>query len=389
MQCHHFDAGRCRSCTLLPLSYEEQLARKEDRVRAVLAGWDGDDGPRWLPPFRSPESGFRNKAKMVVSGSAARPVIGILDEGGRGVDLRDCPLYPASLQAAFAPLADLVTQAGLEPYDVPGRTGELKYLLVTQAPSGELMVRFVLRSAEALPALREHLPALRDALPRLLVASANIQPEHTAIIEGEREVLLSAAATLPMQVNDVLLHLRPQSFFQTNTAVAAGLYRQAREWVGPAAVPAAPAATPRPAAVRVWDLYCGVGGFALHVAGPGREVIGVERSVEAVASAERSRREAGYERVGFLADDATAFALEAAFPPAMVLVNPPRRGIGPELAAWLEGSGVERVLYSSCNPASLARDVAAMPSLRPRVARLFDMFPFSPHAEVLTLLERG
>lgn len=378
MQCHHFESGRCRSCALLPLSYEEQLRRKESGVREQLSAWESDGaGPAWSAPFRSAESGFRNKAKMVVSGTATAPVIGILDAELRGVELSDCPLYPPGLQAAFEPLRELIVAAELVPYNVSARRGELKYLLVTQSPAGGLMVRFVLRTAEPVDRLRAHLPRLQRALPQLVVASANIQPEHKAILEGDREVLLTEADTLPMLVNDVLLHLRPQSFFQTNTAVAAGLYRQAREW--------AAAGQPR----RIWDLYCGVGGFALHLAGSGREVVGVERSQEAVASAERSRREAGLQRVGFLADDATAFALESAFPPDLVVVNPPRRGIGPALGTFLEESGVGQVLYSSCNPASLARDVAAMPSLRPRAARVFDMFPFSDHVEVLVLLERG
>jgi 23S rRNA (uracil747-C5)-methyltransferase len=76
-------------------------------------------------------------------------------------------------------------------------------------------------------------------------------------------------------------------------------------------------------------------------------------------------------------------------PPDLVIVNPPRRGIGPELSGWLEGSGVRHVLYSSCNAQSLARDLAAMPSLRPVRGRLLDMFPHTTHYEALTLLERS
>src|SRR5699024_2221540 len=107
----------------------------------------------------------------------------------------------------------------------------------------------------------------------------------------------------------------------------------------------------------VWDLYCGVGGFALHCAAPGREVVGIETSEAAVAAAERSRLDAGLESVRFLAGDATAFALSSPETPELVIVNPPRRGIGATLAGWLEESGVRHVLYSSCNATSLARDL--------------------------------
>ena len=138
----------------------------------------------------------------------------------------------------------------------------------------------------------------------------------------------------------------------------------------------------------VWDLYCGVGGFALHVAEPSREVVGIETSVEAVASARLSAQEAGLDRVTFEAGDATAFALAAERAPDLVVVNPPRRGLGEDLSRWLEGSSARHVVYSSCHAGSLARDLALMPSLRPRQAQVLDMFPQTAHYEVLTLLER-
>lgn len=372
MQCHHFDAARCGSCTLIRQPYAEQVAAKQERCAELLAPFGPLD---WQPPVTSVEQGFRNKAKLAVGGTVDAPTLGILDRGA-GVDLRDCGLYPASLQAAFPVLAAFVTLARLVPYDVPARRGELKYLLVTQSPDGDLMVRFVLRSTESLPRLRKHLPWLLSALPRAVVVTANLLPEHKAVLEGPDEVVLTERATLRMRVNDVDLHLRPQSFFQTNTEVAAALYRIGRDWVD--------AAAPR----TVWDLYCGVGGFALHVAAPGRRVVGIETSAEAVASAEQSRDDLGLDDVRFAAGDATAFALGADGPPDLVVVNPPRRGTGPELAGWLEASGVRDVVYSSCNAASLARDLAAMPTLRPRRARLLDMFPQTGHYEVVVALHR-
>jgi len=374
VHCEYFTRGVCRSCALLDQPYAAQLADKERHCRELLAA---HSGITWLPAVASAESGYRNKAKMVVTGTSDRPVLGILDPEGAGVDLRDCPLYPEPLRAAFPALADLIGRAGLTPYDVAGRRGELKYLLVTLSPDEELMVRFVLRSTEPLARLRKHLPGLLAALPAVRVASVNVQPVHQAVLEGDREILLTDTATLPMRLNGLRLLLRPQSFFQTNTEVAAALYRQAAAWVDDAAPSS------------VWDLYCGVGGFALHCADGVRDVVGVEVSAEAVASAVASRDLAGLERATFVADDATAFALRAATSPDLVVVNPPRRGIGPELAGWLERSQVSHVVYSSCNAASLARDLATMPSLRPRAARVLDMFPQTAHYEVVTLLERG
>ena len=134
----------------------------------------------------------------------------------------------------------------------------------------------------------------------------------------------------------------------------------------------------------VWDLYCGVGGFARHLAAPGRTVVGVELSADAVAGA----RAAAGGLAEFVAADATAWAGEQSTVADLVVVNPPRRGIGPDLASWLEGSGVRHVLYSSCQVDSLARDLTAMPSLRPARAQVFDMFAHTEHFETLVLLTR-
>lgn len=383
MRCAYYDSGVCRSCTLIEVPHATQIATKQAHLEDLIGG-----SVDWLPPLVSAESGFRAKAKMVVAGTVDAPTVGILDAAGRGVDLRDCSLYPPGLTASFPVLADFITRAGLTPYDVPARRGELKHVIVTLSPDGEVMARFVLRSTESLARIRKHLPWLLERLPRLAVVTANILPAHAAVLEGEREDVLTSRDSLAMDMGDVVLHLRPRSFFQTNTAVARALYAQVAGWVDDAG------------AASVWDLYCGVGGFALHCVSPGRAVVGVEVSEQAIESARLSAAEmvsaaemartgvAGADLTRFVAADATAWAAEQDRAPDLVIVNPPRRGIGADLAAWLEGSGVPTVVYSSCNAVTLARDLEAMPSLRPVRGRLLDMFPHTEHYEAVVLLER-
>ena len=403
MECAYYDRAVCRSCRWLAEPYQAQLERKWAVARAAVPAAE------WLEPVASRESGFRNKAKMVVAGTLDAPSVGILDAHGRGVDLRECGLHTPGIRAALPHLADFVTTARLEPYDVPSRRGELKHVLLTESPDGELMVRWVLRSTEAVARLRKHLPALRDRVLAIAVVSANILPEHKAALEGETEIPLTESQHLRMALGGVALYLRPQGFFQTNSEIATVLYARAREWVD--------ALAPR----LLWDLYCGVGGFALACASPAddvlpaddvpahdgttaaddvptslrdvppvpaprRAVVGVETTEAAVVAARRSAAEAGL-AARFLAADATTFALESETAPDVVVVNPPRRGIGPELAAWLEASATS-VLYSSCDATSLARDLAAMPSLAPVRAQVFDMFPQTDHFETLVLLQR-
>src|SRR5699024_10693995 len=121
---------------------------------------------------------------------------------------------------------------------------------------GDLMVRFVVRTQHGLDVLRSRRARLLELVPEAQVISVNLLPEHKAVLEGSREETLHGGS-LRMNLDRVDLHLRPQSFFQTNTAVAIGLYDQVAEWVDSME------------ASSLWDLYCGVGGLALHCARPG------------------------------------------------------------------------------------------------------------------------
>ena len=397
--CILHEAGTCRSCPHLALPLPDQLAAKQSRVASLLAARVTTD--LWEPPAASAPERFRNKAKMAVAGTTARPTLGILDSAGHGVDLRTCPLHVPAIEAALPVLAGLITDLGLRPYDVPTRRGELKHVLVTASPDDDLMVRFVLRSRRHLDQLRAALPDLRRSLPQLAVASVNIQGVHQAVIEGPEEIVLTEENRLLMRLSlpvlgagtpavrcadgvELPLYLPTRSFFQTNTAVAEALYATARDW----AEEAEPA--------RVWDLFCGVGGFALALAAPNRRVLGVEVSASAIDGARAAadlmgldpalvRFEAGDARI---LDPAAGERAGGAQRPDLLVVNPPRRGIGEQLAGRIEASGVERVLYSSCNPRTLAADLAHLPSMRVVRSRLFDMFPHTEHAEVLVELVR-
>lgn len=376
MNCHYYQAGACHSCTLIQTPYSQQLASKQEKAQQLLAPWPSVS---WHPPVASAQEDFRNKAKLVVTGSSQQPKLGILGPKFEGQDLRDCPLYTPQIRQAIPVLEELIRRAKLTPYSVAQKKGELKNILVTSSDRGQLMVRFVLRSKKLLVAIRSQLDWLQGQLPQLEVVSINLLREHVALVEGPEEIILTQAKTLPMQVGGLTLHLRPQSFFQTNTAIASALYQRGASWVKQA--------TP----ASLWDLYCGVGGFALFAAqqlGPDSRVTGIEISTEAIASAQRTVAEAGLSGIDFIAQDATSYALESGQVPQMLVMNPPRRGIGQQLAQWVETSGIEQVVYSSCNVESFAKDLAAMPSYRPVEGQVMDMFPHSSHFEAIFRLER-
>ncbi|EOI3505437.1 23S rRNA (uracil(747)-C(5))-methyltransferase RlmC [Cronobacter dublinensis] len=374
MHCALYDAGRCRSCQWIEQPLDTQLADKMTDLRALLAELPVGD---WCAPVSGPEQGFRNKAKMVVSGSVEKPLLGMLHRDGTPVDLTECPLYPASFYAVFAALKPFIARAGLTPYNVARKRGELKYLLLTESTlDGGLMLRFVLRSTTKLEALRAALPALLAQLPQLTVVTANIQPVHMAIMEGDEEIWLTEQQALAENFNGVPLWIRPQSFFQTNPTVASALYAAARDWVR--ALPVH----------HMWDLFCGVGGFGLHCATPEMTLTGIEIAPEAIASASASAQQLGLRNVHFQALDSTDFATGQQAVPDLVLVNPPRRGIGEALCDYLSRMAPQYIIYSSCNARTMAKDIKQLPGYRIARVQLFDMFPHTAHYEVLTLLVR-
>lgn len=413
LSCTYFDSKICQSCSLLPLSYSQQLAHKEERIHALLPF----PSHVWEQSMPSAPSYFRNKAKLAVGGSVESPILGIMHRDFSFHELTECPLYTPAMYAAFPVIREFITRARLFPYNPATNRGELKFVLLTVSPSGQMLLRFVLRSHESLVRIRKHHVWLRERLPQICVLSANIQPHRSAILEGEEEIIIEGSA-LPFDIAGVRLYGRARSFFQTNTAIAERLYLTAAHWMinelhrqsesddSPFPSIAGVATSP---ALRIWDLYCGVGGFALTIASQLKksllrktsealsrvslDILGIEISEHAVLSAQKSAEEL-HLPARFVAGDAIALAREITHSspthttyPNVLIVNPPRRGIG-ELAAWIEEISPQYVLYSSCNPESLAKDAHTLTSYECLRAQIFDMFPHTEHGEVLTLLRR-
>ncbi|EPO5263391.1 23S rRNA (uracil(747)-C(5))-methyltransferase RlmC [Providencia rettgeri] len=374
MHCEKYATGQCHSCQWLTLTPEQQIIEKQSQLQALLPAIDTS---LFQPPVTGPQTAFRNKAKMVVSGSVEKPILGIVGRDGQGVDLTDCPLYPDAFSDVFSAIIPFIARAGLTPYNIERKRGELKYLLLTQSHhTGKFMLRFVLRSEKKVEQLKKALPWLQEQLPQLEVITANIQPVHMAIIEGEDEIFLTEQRTLRDEFNQVPLFIRPQGFFQTNPIVAAKLYQTAREWVKALDIDS------------LWDLFCGVGGFGLHCAEKDTRLTGIEISAPAIASAQQSADELGLKHVEFKALDSTRFATANQDIPQLILVNPPRRGIGKELCDYLTHMQPEYILYSSCNAQTMAQDLQLLAGYQVCKVQLFDLFPHTAHYEVLTLLMR-
>lgn len=386
LNCHHFNQQQCRSCQWLEKDEAEQLSEKTEELKRLISPFILQNKTEILPPVFSDISHFRNKAKMVVSGSVERPILGLLKDQAApqsGVDLTDCPLYAEGIETLFPILKDFIGRAGLVPYNIAKKKGELKYILITQSQYNQsVMLRFVLRSTQKQPLVERELPELLAKLPENSVVSLNIQPQHAAILEGETEIFLTEQTTIEEKFNGIPLFIRPQGFFQTNPKVASQLYKTAQDWIKYFPIQ------------HLWDLFCGVGGFGLHCAkmlqskNSTASLTGIEISASAIASATKSAEKLGLKNVTFASLDSAQFATSnnEQKKPDLVIVNPPRRGIGKELAKYLNELAPQYLIYSSCNAHSMAKDFEAFTNYELHKVQLFDMFPHTSHYEVLTLL---
>ncbi|OFZ42460.1 MAG: 23S rRNA (uracil-5-)-methyltransferase RumA, partial [Bdellovibrionales bacterium GWC1_52_8] len=377
--CSHFTQSSCRSCEWMELDYPAQLLKKEEQLRHSLEFFS----PFALEPtVRSKRQGFRNRAKMSVTGTVEQPVIGLLGEDvlDAGRELLNCPIHHPKLNELLVALPELIRKYKLIPYNIASRKGELKALIAYYSPgpenqSGQFYLRFVLRSKECVSRLRKALPELQSRIPELVCISANIQPVPHAILEGPEEILITERATIDYWLGALKLRLAPQAFVQTNQEVAVELYQTAARWIGEAQ---------QGRRGKCLELYCGQGAFSFAAANMAEEFLGIEINPEAVRNANAQAAELGLGHLKFICADATQVEAELqAHRPELVLVNPPRKGLGGAVELLLRNPP-EQLLYSSCNVDTLASDLRILATgYRLRRAQIFDMFPHTEHFETL------
>ncbi len=374
--CTYYNREICHSCETLEQDYSQQIETKEQTIRDALPFFPD---LKLEPSCRSAQQGFRNRAKMYVTGLVDAPVIGLWGETNLddGRELINCPIHHPKLNPLLQAMPALIQQFQLIPYRIQARQGELKGLIAFYSPlTDQMYLRFVLRSQECVSRIIKSLPTLQNQFPQLVCVSVNIQPIPHAILEGPREILLTPKTYIDHQVGPVRFRLAPQAFVQTHFEMAALLYQTATRWIQEA----------KPS--KVLDLFSGQGAFSFFAAQSAPEILGIEINPEAVATAQQSALEQGYTHLKFKALDAGKIADELhSYQPDLIIANPPRRGLGSSLTL-IQKQKPQHLIYSSCSIETLAMDLKALSedySLK-RI-QLFDMFPHTGHFETLVWLK--
>ncbi|MBR3553045.1 MAG: 23S rRNA (uracil(1939)-C(5))-methyltransferase RlmD [Clostridia bacterium] len=375
--------SQCGGCAYCHIRYDAELEAKRRRVEDALRRIGGLDisVPAILSPGETRR--YRNKAQFPVGLSRnGRTEIGFYARRShRIVDCRDCALQPAE----FAPLLNVIArwaaECGVSIYDETTGRGALRHIYLRKGfATGQLMVCLV-AATDRLPRLDMLCDRLTAENKNIVSILLNINPGRTNVVLGDRCVTIFGADAIEDELCGLRFRIAPQSFFQVNPAGAELLYRKAADFA---------ALTGHE---TLLDLYCGTGTIGLSMAAKAKQVIGVEVIPEAIEDAKENAARNGITNARFFCADASGAAaalLQEGLRPDVVVLDPPRKGCSPDVIDAVAQMGPDRVVYVSCDPATLARDCKAFGEKDYHVSDTVavDMFPRTVHVESVVKLIR-
>lgn len=375
--------GRCGGCVWRHIRYEAECRYKQQWVEDTLRRVGGlDITPLPLVAAETAE-GYRNKAQYPVAAGEREPLIGFYaPRSHRIVPMRACRLQPTGYQAVLDAVAKWMTENRVPAYDEETNTGFLRHVYIRQGTvTGEMMVCLVCKNGKV-PAADALIVAVRNAAPTLASLVVNINPHRTNVILGDSGYTLWGSDTIEDALCGLRFRLSPHSFYQVNHAQTERLYALAAEAAG------------LTGAEILLDLYCGTGTIGLSMAKNAVQLIGVEVVSPAVEDACRNAAANRIANARFICADAAEAAKQLAaegIHPDVVIVDPPRKGCDGALVQTVAQSmAPTRIVYVSCDPATLARDLKRFTGQGYAVqwVQPVDMFPRTAHVETVALLGR-
>ena len=377
--CRHF--GVCGGCRFQDYAYEQQIASKEAQVRDSLTRLGGFAEPPVAPIVPAEQQyGYRNKLEYSFAPDDEGLVLGFHRAGrwDEVIDIEECLLTTDLGNAVREAVKRWAREEGLEPYDQETGTGYLRHLVVREGRNTrQLLVLLVTAPGERFDA---------DFLVETLTRFPEVRSIHWAVNDRPAEVtnlptrLLWGDEWIEEELSGLRFRIRPNAFLQTNTAMAERLYRLARD------------AAQLTGTETVYDLYCGTGTIGLSLAADAAFVWGVEISEESVACAIENATANGIENARFFAGNvgqSLEELREKAGQPDVVVVDPPRAGLAGKALRRTGALQAPRLVYVSCNPTTLASDLAVLrDEFGYHLERCtpVDMFPHTPHIESVSSL---
>ena len=379
--CPHYP--NCFGCPLIDRPYPDQLTIKRNRLAEALAPYPalvGLEIPAVVPS--APRLGYRARVKLVVRNIKREIATGLYyPKSHRVIDISSCPVHPKPVNRVLQYLKRQMIRLGIKPYNETEDSGELRYLDFCYSFSqSKLGITLVTRHA-AFPQGQELARALHRRFSFISGVVQNINEERGNVIWGQRFRSLWGRDSIVEQIGFLKLKLPAGVFSQANPSVARRIYEtvvtlanlKGRE--------------------KVLDLYCGVGPLSLHLATAAASVWGVDDDSLSISTAKQNARMNGYHNCRFFVGDVAEKIEEAKHQFSeidLIVCNPPRKGLQPQALEAMLTARAPKILYVSCDPVTLARDLDRLTGNGYRLAGLqpFDMFPQTEEVETIALLER-
>ena len=371
-------AKKCGGCAYQGSSYEEQLNIKTDKVKRLL---------RDLCPVRAVigmENPYHYRNKIHAAFGRLRDgriISGIYQEGTHKiVPVDDCLIEDETADAIIRDIRGLLPSFKIQIYNEDSGRGLLRHVLIRRGfATGQVLVALVLVSP-ILPSKNNFVRALRKLHPEIATIVLNINDKKTSMVLGERNITLYGKGYIEDILCGKTFRISPNSFYQVNPVQTERLYRKAVELAG------------LTGKERVLDAYCGIGTIGMAAADQAGEVIGVELNRAAVRDAISSAKANGVKNIRFMAGDAGEFLEDMAARGEradVVFMDPPRAGSTEKFMDSVAKMGAGRVVYVSCNPETLARDLKYLKKkgFVAEEAWVVDMFPWTESIETVCLLK--
>ncbi len=373
---------RCGGCQLQHMSYEAQLQYKTQQVKDAieriggLKGVPVNDAIGMKDPWR-----YRNKAQFPV-GMDGDVMIGFYaNRSHEIIDTPQCSIQDAVNDNVIQTVREFIKKYDISVYDENTGEGLIRHVVTRKGfRTGEVMVCIVI-NGDSLPCVKALVEMLRTRIGGLKSVVLNINKKKTNVILGDRNIVIYGEEAIYDYIGEFKFRISPLSFFQVNPVQTEVLYGKALDYAD------------LKGDETVFDAYCGIGTISLFLSKKAKKVYGVEVVPQAIENAKENARLNGVKNVEFLVGES-----ETAIPELygkgikadVIVVDPPRKGCGEKLLEVIAQMGPKRVVYVSCNPATLARDLKYLSERGFEVKEVqpVDMFPQTVHVECVVLMSR-
>ena len=364
------------------LAYDAQLEFKTDQVKNVMQRVAKlPDVPVLDTLGMDDPWGYRNKAQVPVRKIGDKLQTGFFRKNSHDlIPMEHFYIQDPKIDDAIIKVRDIMRKYSVKPYNESDNTGNLRHIVVRRGyHTGEMMIVLITRTPKLFPTSKI-IPDILAELPEVVSIVQNVNPKRTNVIFGDETILLHGEDKMIDTIFDLKFEISSRSFYQVNPQQTEVMYNKVKEYA---------ALTGNEIVV---DAYCGIGTIGLSVAKDAKHVYGIEVIEEAVKDAENNAKLNNIENATFtagLAEEVLPRMVEQEIKPDVVIVDPPRKGLEATLVETLIETKPARIVYVSCNPATLARDIALLVEGGYEAVEVqpVDNFPQTTHIESVTLLK--